>query len=132
MSRIKTPLRWLVGVAMVFMGVMHFVAPMPFARIVPAWLPAPLALVYVSGVAEIAGGIGLQIPKLRRTAAWGLILLYIAVFPANVNMAIHRIQPEGVVLSDVALWGRLPFQLLFIAIAWWYTRPEPAALEVAK
>jgi uncharacterized membrane protein len=126
MARFKTPLRWLLSGFMVLMGVLHFVAPAPFVRIVPAWLPAPLVMVYVSGVAEFAGGIGLQVPKLRRAAAWGLILLYLAVFPANVNMAIYRIQPEGVVLSDLALWGRLPFQILFIAWAYWYTRPEPA------
>ncbi len=124
MSRWKGPLRWLLSALMVLMGILHFAKPEPFVRIVPSWLPAPLLLVYLSGIGELAGGIGLQIPKLRRAAAWGLVLLYIAVFPANVNMAIHRIQPEGMVLSDLALWGRLPFQLLFISWAWWYTRKD--------
>ena len=124
MDRAKPIVRTIVAVAMMLIGFLHFVKPGDFVRIVPAWLPAPLLLVYVSGVAEIAGGFGLLVARLRKPAAWGLILLYIAVFPANVNMALHRIQPEGVHLSDVALWGRLPFQLLFIGIAYWFTRPD--------
>jgi len=81
----------LLAVAMVVVGALHFVRPKPFIRIVPAALPNPRALVLVSGFFEIAGGVGLLLPPTQHVAAWGLIALYVAVFPANVNMAIHRI-----------------------------------------
>jgi len=101
----------------------HFVQPKPFIRIVPAWLHRfnPRALVLVSGFFEIAGGIGLLLPRTQQLAAWGLIALYVAVFPANVNMAVHRISlnPKRPIPTYL-LWLRLPFQLLFIAWAWWF------------
>jgi uncharacterized membrane protein len=127
MPRLKTALRFLLAGAMTVVGVLHFVNPGGFVRIVPAYLPAPLALVLISGVAEVAGGLGLLIPRTRRLAAWGLVALYIAVFPANLNMALHQIPlgdapmaPDKVWL----LWLRLPFQALFIAWAHWFTRPD--------
>jgi uncharacterized membrane protein len=104
---------------MITAGVMHFLSPDPFIRIVPAWLPAPRALVYVSGVFEILGGVGLLIPPVRRAAGIGLIALFIAVLPANVNMAIHRISlDDGPPPPDFALWLRLPLQGLLIAWAY--------------
>jgi uncharacterized membrane protein len=127
MPRLKTALRFLLAGAMTVVGVLHFVNPGGFVRIVPAYLPAPLALVLISGVAEVAGGLGLLIPRTRRLAAWCLVALYIAVFPANLNMALHQIPlgdapmaPDKVWL----LWLRLPFQALFIAWAYWFTRPD--------
>jgi len=124
MDRAKPIVRTVVAIAMMFVGVFHFLRPIDFVRIVPSWLPAPLWLVYISGVAEVAGGVGLLLPRFRRAAGWGLIALYIAVFPANVNMAVNRIQPEGAHLSDAFFWGRLPFQIVFIALAYWFTRPD--------
>jgi len=103
-------------------GVMHFVQPAPFVRIVPDYLPSPLALVYVSGFFEILGGAGLLIPRVSRAAAWGLIALYVAVFPANINMALHDIPFGDMPPSPLLLWGRLPLQLVLIAWAWTYTR----------
>ena len=122
----KTILRWVLALAMVAIGIRHFVSPAPFVSIVPAVLPARLTLVYVSGFFEIAGGLGLLHPRTRRAAAWGLIALYIAVFPANVNMAVNHLPLGDAPVSPVLAWVRLPFQLLFIAWAWWYTRPEAA------
>ena len=61
----------------------------PFVRAMPPYLPWHLGLVYLSGVFEVAGGIGLLVPRVRVAAAWGLIALYVAVFPANVHMALH-------------------------------------------
>lgn len=121
---VRTILRVVLAVAMVWVGVLHFVDPAPFVRIVPAWLPAPGLLVAVSGVAEIALG-ALVLPRAtRRLAGWGLVALYLAVFPANVNMAIHHIQlHDGDQLPVWAMWARLPLQLLFIALALWVTRP---------
>jgi uncharacterized membrane protein len=118
-NRREQVLRLLLAVAMVAVGVLHFVAPEGFVRIVPAMLPAPLALVYVSGALEIAGGVGLLVRPLRRVAAYGLIALYVAVFPANVNMAIHRIPLSGTTPPPAwILWLRLPFQAVFIAWAY--------------
>jgi uncharacterized membrane protein len=118
----KTKLRWLLSAFMVIMGVLHFAVPGEFVRMIPPSLSGPLALVYVSGVAELMGGIGLQIERVQKWAAWGLIVLYVAVFPANVYMAMHQQSYAGMG-SPAALWGRLPFQALFIAWAYWYTRP---------
>lgn len=122
----KEALRWLLAALMTAIGVAHFAAPTNFVRIVPAWLPHPLLLVHVSGAAEIAGGVGLVCPwpRLRRAAAWGLVALYVAVFPANINQAVNGIQFEGQSAPTWAFWVRLPFQVLFIAWALWYTRPD--------
>jgi uncharacterized membrane protein len=123
---VKTIVRWFITVAMVGVGVLHFVQPEDFVAIVPEVLPAKLALVYVSGVAEIAGGLGLILPATRRLAAWGLIALYVAVFPANINMAVNQLPLGDQVLEPWQLWARLPFQLLFIGLAYWMTRPDAA------
>ena len=97
-------------------GAMHFLRSGPYLKIVPSYLPWHLAMVYISGVAEVAGGVGLLIPALRRAAAWGLVALLVAVFPANVNMAVHDIQVTQTPISAALLWARLPLQGLLI---WW-------------
>lgn len=122
----KAALRWLLTVLMVLAGANHFVSPDPYVAMMPAALPAHLALVYVSGVAEIAGGLGLILPRTRRAAAWGLVLLLLAVFPANVNMAVNHLPLGDRALPTWALWGRLPLQAVLIAWAWWYTRRDRA------
>lgn len=129
---VKTVVRVVLAAAMIWIGVMHFVGPAPFVRIVPSWLPAPAVLVAVSGVLEIVLGLGVLVPSraVRNGAGWGLVALYVAVFPANVNMAVHQIQlHEGDHLPVWAMWARLPLQLVFIAVARWVTRPEPPQLE---
>lgn len=91
---------------------MHFLHPAPFVRAVPDYLPNALTLVYVSGFFEIAGGLGILIKKLRKAAAWGLIALLVAVFPANIHMALHPdLFPE---FPPAIFWLRLPLQFLFI------------------
>jgi len=123
MPGFKLAALWLLAILMVGVGVLHFVQPKAFVRIVPKFLPAPLALVYISGFFEILGGIGLLIPDTRAWAAWGLIALYVAVFPANIYMLTHNISlnPKKPI-PRWALWARLPFQFLFIAWAYWFTR----------
>jgi len=119
-ERVRNVVRVMVALAMIGVGIDHFVAPDFFVRIVPRALPAPLVLVWVSGFFEALGGVGLLIPRTRRAAGIGLVLLYIAVFPANINMCIH---PElGGSVPLWALWLRLPFQLVFIALALWVSR----------
>lgn len=111
----------LIAVVFVGAGVLHFVRPGPFVRIVPPWLPAAGALVFWSGVFEVLGGLGVLVPGLRAWAGWGLIALLVAVFPANVHMALH---PELFPRIPVwALWARLPLQLALIGWVWWATRP---------
>lgn len=128
----RTIARWVLAAFMIGIGVTHFVAPGPFAAIVPSWLPAPYALVMVSGFFEVLGGVGLLVPRARKAASWGLVALYVAVFPANVNMAMHDIQPAGPHIPEALLWARLPFQLAFIALALWVGRPEaPASAPAA-
>jgi uncharacterized membrane protein len=97
-------------------GSMHFLSPAPYLKIMPPWIPWHEAMVAISGAAEFAGGLGLLIPKLRRAAAWGLVALLIAVFPANIYMATDHIQIGQTALSPVLLWGRLALQPLLI---WW-------------
>lgn len=120
--KLKRALRLLLAVAMVSVGVLHFVKPSGFVQIVPSFLPSPLLLVYVSGFFEIAGGIGLLVARVHRAAAYGLIALYVAVFPANINMAVNDIQPEDGHIPEALLWLRLPFQALFVAWAYWLSR----------
>lgn len=110
---------------MVFAGVSHFTNFPFFVAIVPPFLPWPAALVYVSGVAEILGGVGLVVPRTRRAAAWGLIALYVAVFPANIYMAVNNVQPGDMDVNPLMLWLRLPMQAIPIAWAYWMTRPDP-------
>ncbi|MFT3768710.1 MAG: DoxX family membrane protein [Minicystis sp.] len=123
--RLRPALRVLLACAMVGVGIGHFVAPTPFVRIVPAWLPAPLLLVYASGLFEVLGGVGLLIPRVRRAAGIGLAALYLAVFPANVNMAVNQATIEGAARIPAALlWARLPFQAVFIAWALWVSKKD--------
>jgi uncharacterized membrane protein len=127
LARLKRPLLFPMAAAYVVAGVAHFVAPDGFVQIVPPFLPAPLLLVSLSGAAEIALGLGVLHPRTRRLAAWGLIALLVAVFPANVYMATSGVVVTGTPLgtldpSPLVRWGRLPFQPVLIAWAWWYTR----------
>lgn len=97
---------------------MHFVLPAPYVSIIPPALPWPLTLVYVSGVAEIIGGVGMLVPSTRRAAGIWLVLLLLAVFPANVQMLLNW-RAEGVPASKEALaWLRLPLQVVLIAWVW--------------
>ena len=101
-------------------GLSHFTDPNWFLQIVPPYLPYKLDLVYISGFFEIIFGIMLITPSLKHYAAWGLILLLIAVFPANIYLA----QTNGAAMntSPLVAWARLPFQFLFIGIAYWHTK----------
>ncbi|MFI5301024.1 MAG: hypothetical protein ACHREM_23320 [Polyangiales bacterium] len=126
-SRTKSVVRVLVALAMTAIGIFHFVRPEPFEKIVPAYLPAAHALVLFSGLFEVAGGVGLLLAPVRVAAAWGLVALYVAVFPANVNMAVHQIQIDPTHPMPVwGMWARLPFQALFIGVAVWLARPSKA------
>ena len=114
----RVPLRLLASALFVGAGIMHFRNPLFYRRIVPPGFPSPAALVAISGVAEIFGGVGLLIPRLRRAAGWGLIALLIAVFPANVYMAIDPQKTSDGTIAPWLLWIRLPLQGVIIAWVW--------------
>jgi uncharacterized membrane protein len=127
LARLKRPLLYVMGPLYVVAGVLHFVVPDLYAQIIPPFLPAPLALVYLSGVAEIAVGIGVLIPRTRRYAAWATIALLIAIFPANVYMATSMVAVDGISGGDpspLIRWARLPLQGVLILWAYWYTDPD--------
>ncbi len=124
-ERMRRVLRALVGLGFIGIGVIHFVSPEPFLKMMPGVLPWHLGLVYLSGAAEILGGVGLLVPKTRRVATWGLLLLLLAVFPANINMAVNEIYLEGMLREPWLLWVRLPFQLVFAAMVYWVGLANP-------
>ncbi len=105
------------GAVFLASGTLHFVKPEIFRQIVPPALPNPAALVAVSGAAELAGALGLFVPASRGPAALGLIALLIAVFPANVYMAIDH-ERFAKVAPAWLLWARLPLQGVLIAWVW--------------
>ena len=113
---------FLLALAFTFAGVTHFTGPEDFVAIVPPYLPAPLALVYISGVAEILGGLGVIPFVTRKWAGWGLIALLVAVFPANIHMAMN---PQDFPDASVTfLYVRLALQFVLFAWAWWATQPD--------
>ncbi|MBE9192348.1 DoxX family protein [Gloeocapsopsis crepidinum LEGE 06123] len=122
-SKNKELLRVILAASIVVVGMLHFAVPETFVSIVPSFLSYPLELVYLSGVFEILGGFGLLVPTVSRAAAWGLIALFIAVFPANINMAVNHIHIDGIPDSPWFQVVRLPFQAVLITWAWWYTKP---------
>lgn len=128
MRRLKRVLLWLMGIFYLVGGINHFAATDFYMPMMPPYLPWHLALVYLSGVAEIVLGVAVLVPSLRRRAAWGIILLLIAVFPANLHIALHNV-PLGGRAQGLGIWNwvRLPLQAVLIAWAWWYTREERSA-----
>ena len=105
--------RWLLVLSFIAAGANHFINPSPYLAMMPAYLPAHAALVWISGVAEVVGGLGVLWPRTRAFSGWGLILLLMAVFPANLQAALHGW--PGVNISSWILWARLPLQVLLIA-----------------
>jgi|TARA_B110000438_G_scaffold130961_1_gene127143 uncharacterized membrane protein len=111
---------YVMGLFYILVGVKHFQNPEWFIPIVPPILPYKLFLVYISGFFEIFFGVMLFIPKLRYVASWGLILLLIAVYPANIYLALTN--GEAMNTTPLIAWGRLPFQFLFIGLAYWHAK----------
>jgi len=90
------------------------------ARMIPAYFPRPLVLVYMTGVLELLGAIGLMLPSFRKLASLGLIALLVGMFMANVNAAQKGVTLRG--KPPTPLWLRTPMQVLFIVLLWWSTR----------
>jgi len=121
MSRTKTASKYLLAIFMVGAGTMHFVNPDFYTKIMPPYLPFHLELVYLSGFFEAALGVLLLVPRFSRLAAWGIIALLIAVFPANIYLYQHQ---ELLPASPMLHLLRLPLQAVFILWAYWHTRPN--------
>ena len=122
MSAFKTLSRGLLGVLFIAAGINHFWHTAFYLTMMPPYLPQPLALVYLSGAFEMALGALVLFERWQVLAGWGLIALCVAVFPANLHMALS---PELFSqFKPVNLWLRLPLQALAIAWAYWYTRPD--------
>jgi uncharacterized membrane protein len=114
-TRLTTASPYLLSALLTVTGSLHFLVPKPYADIVPDRLPRPYALVYASGVAEWLCAAGLAVPRTRRAAGWATAALFVAVFPANVTMALHSGDKSG--LYQLGAWARLPVQLPLIAWA---------------
>ena len=107
--------RLLAGPFFILAGALHFTHTRVYVRMMPPYVPAHREVVLASGVAEIAGGAALLHPRTRRMAGWWLVATLVAVFPANVHMALHPDRFRGVPGGAAALWARLPVQAVFIA-----------------
>ncbi|KPF72822.1 hypothetical protein IP69_02925 [Bosea sp. AAP35] len=112
MPTLRRGMRWLMAAFYLAAGMLHLIRPESFLPIVPGWVPAPREIILLTGIAEIAGAIGLLIPRLRKAAGIGLALYAFAVFPANIKHAF-----EGVVLTA-------------LPSSWWYHGPRLAAQPV--
>jgi uncharacterized membrane protein len=119
MTTIKTLSTFVLALFMIGAGVMHFVNPTFFLKIMPPYLPLHNELVMLSGVFEILLGVLLLVPQYSRWAAWGIVALLIAVFPANVHVFQHQ---ELIPAPPLVHLLRLPLQGIFILWAYWYTR----------
>ena len=108
------------GIFYISIGISHFTSPIWYVQIVPPYLPYKLELVYISGLFEILFGGMLFFKKTRFLAGWGLILLLIAVYPANIYLA----QTNGAAMNTIPLiaWGRLPVQFIFVRLAYWHSK----------
>lgn len=111
--------RYLIGSLFILAGIMHFMKPEFFLRIMPDYLPWHKPLVLISGFFEIIGGIGLMLPSFQTVASWGLILLLLAVFPANIEMFRKYYRKHGFSPFVWALLLRLPFQFVLTGWVFW-------------
>lgn len=123
MTRLKVISKYLIGVLFILAGSNHFLNPNVYLQIMPPYLPWHLSLVYLSGVFEILFGALVLISKWTKVAAWGLILLLITIFPANLHMALNT--EDFSFAPSILLWLRLPLQIVLIGWAYWHTKGTP-------
>jgi uncharacterized membrane protein len=120
---LKSVLLYVMAAFYIWAGIAHFLRPDFYLPMMPPYLPWHAELVFLSGVAEVLCGVGLLIPKTRKAAAWATIALLVAVFPANIHVAVNDVAVFGATEGPGAIgYVRLPMQLVLIAWAWWYTR----------
>jgi len=119
-SKIKTLSIIIMSLFYIGVGTNHIINPNWFVRIIPPILPFKIAIVYISGIFEIILGSLLIFPKTRFIAGWGLIILLLAVYPANIYVALTN--GEAMDTTPMIAWGRLPFQFVFIGLAYWHSK----------
>ena len=119
LRKYKLHLRVYMGLNFIAVGIAHFISPEPFVSIVPPYLPAHYTLVYVSGFFEVLGGFGILLRSSRQIAAWGLLALLVAVYPANIHMLVNDVYIEGFPKLRIGLWLRMPLQFVFMAAIYW-------------
>ncbi|MDG2504906.1 MAG: hypothetical protein P8M87_02005 [Crocinitomicaceae bacterium] len=122
MQSIKKVSIYFMGLAYCYVGIRHFIDPEFFLAIMPDYVPFHIEAVYISGFCEILLGGMLLFVKTRKIAAWGLIALLIAVFPANIYLAQNEAAQHALKISQTAAYIRLPFQALFIGLAFWHQK----------
>ena len=122
MDRFKKMTIYFMSAGYIYIGIRHFIDPDFFLAIMPDYLPLHLEAVYLSGVFEILLGGMLLFKKYRKVAGWGLIALLIAVFPANIYLAQNEVAQQTLNISQTTAIVRLPFQALFIGLAYWHTK----------
>jgi uncharacterized membrane protein len=110
--------RRLLSATFIAFGTLHFVRPRTYEQMMPDYLPAHRELIYASGAAEVAGGLGVIFAGTRRAAGWWLVATLVAVFPANLHMALHPARYPA--FPRVLLWARLPLQALLV----WWAKPK--------
>lgn len=119
MSKLRTISKYVYGIFLIVAGANHFVMPDVYMKIMPPYLPWHRELVFLSGVAEFGLGALLLAPRFTKIAAWGIIALMIAIFPANIYLYQHQ---EILPAPPIVHLLRLPLQGVFIAWAYWHTR----------
>ncbi len=115
-SRVRRIARWVLALAYLVAGVAHLRSPGGFIAITPGWVPYPATVIFLTGLAEVAGAVGLMVPRLRRAAGVGLALYALCVWPANINHAFNDIAIGGVHLGWAYHGPRLALQPVII---WW-------------
>ena len=126
--------RILLAALFLLAGTVHLLNPNLFMPIMPSWVPAPLGAIVISGICELLGGVGLLIPseRIRRAAGWGLLLLLLAVFPANIHMAAAQIRVHGVPSANWISWVRIPLQPILMLMVSWSTGIWPRRKPLNK
>lgn len=120
------------GLFFVVAGLMHFISPASYDRMIPPFLPAPRFWTYLSGVLEVAGGLGMLRPSTRRTVAFGLVLLLVAILPANVHVALSSVNVPELPFPRWYFWVRLPFQLFYVGWVVWAGRLLPQRMPARR
>jgi len=126
---VKSLLRFLLALLFIVAGVLHFTHTQVYLAIMPSYLPFHRALVLASGFFEIVGGIGLLFPFAQRYAGYGLVALLLAVFPANIHMAMNEVEVSNSSFASLLLWLRLPLQFALIWIILWCTKRDDEKLR---
>ena len=123
MKKVKIASIVAMSIFYIWAGIQHFINPAWFVQIMPPHIPFHYEAVYLSGFFEILFGLMLLMPMTRYLAAWGLIFLLIAVYPANIYLAFNQAPQQALEISAFAAsWVRLPIQFILIGFAYWHSR----------